>query len=200
MKKLGIVLTSAAIWGLCSVAQASITGVTATGDENVSVPVYTFSATDSQLTLNETQLGAGNVTGDITTDVPGDPTLTIQNVINNDTGYAWTGYHVNVFMTQPFTIANTIVLNPGWTGSVTQQPILSGGVYGGQIDYLGGTPVLNGQILSFSYQITFGGSASFSQELIPVPEPGSLSLLLGGGLLLAGLMFIRQRRSRTTVS
>jgi hypothetical protein len=199
MKKTRTFLMVAATLAWCSVAQASITDATASGDNNVSC-IYTFSPIDNTLTLNETQVGVGMITGDITTDVPGDPTLTIQNVINNDTGYAWPAYHVNVFMSQPFTIANTIVLNPGWTGSVTQQPVLSGSTYGGQIDYLGGTPVLDGQILSFSYQITFSGTASFSQELIPVPEPGPLSLVLGGGLLLAGCMFARQRRSRKTVS
>lgn len=200
MKRTSAFLMVAATLAWCSVAQASITGVTAVGDDNVSCPIYTWSPNNNLLTLNLSQVGAGNVSGDITTDVPGDPTLTIQNNINNDTGYDWPAYHVNVYMTQPFTIANPFVLNIGWTGSVTQQPILSGGVYGGQIDYVGGTPVTAGQILSFSYQITFGGAASFSQELVPVPEPGSFSLLLGGGFVLAGLMFIRQRRSWVAVA
>jgi len=46
--------------------------------------------------------------------------------------------------------------------------------------------------LEFSYKITFGGSThyNYDQDMSPVPEPGSIVLLVGG---LMGLLVIRRR-------
>jgi hypothetical protein len=38
----------------------------------------------------------------IDTDTIADPTLTLSSSVNNDTGFAWNGYQVNVVMSVPF--------------------------------------------------------------------------------------------------
>jgi hypothetical protein len=38
----------------------------------------------------------------IDTDTPLDPNLTLSSSVNNDTGFAWNGYQVNVVMSVPF--------------------------------------------------------------------------------------------------
>jgi hypothetical protein len=57
---------------------------------------------------------------------------------------------------------------------------------------LSGAPVGPGGILSFSYQLTFGGTVSFTETLTPinVPEPATAALL---GLAFAGMVAIRRR-------
>ena len=152
--------------------------------------------------MDSTQSGPGGIWGRIYTDSAEDPTLTLQNAINNDTDFSWTGYHVDVSMDQSFTITSPTVLNAGWTGSITAQPTWNGSQYVGELDFTGGTPVTVGQILSFSYQITFSGSTSFtfSQTLSPVPEPNPAGLLMSGGLVLGGLAFTRKFRSKTQTS
>lgn len=127
-------------------------------------------------------------------------TLTVQNTLNNATDMTWTGYHVDVSMAQPFTIANPFVSNPGWSAAITQQPTASGSGYTGMVDYVmgtGGASVPNGQLLSFSYQLVFtGGNASYMQNLSPVPEPTTFSLLAGGALLLGAFRLGRRQESR----
>jgi len=73
-----------------------------------------------------------------------------------------------------------------WTAYLTQQPVWNGTDWKGQLDFHAGTPVAIGGELDFSYAIHFVGSTSYSftQEMMPTPEPGTLSLLLGGVLLL----------------
>ncbi len=176
----------------CSVSQAGLTNVMNTAsDGDVSLGVYTIDIANSTVAFGNTnspvmQTGPGQISADFGVD--GDPTLTIQNIINNDTAFAWTSYGVNISMFQTFIIVNPASLNTGWTGSVIQQPVWNGSQYVGQISYAGGTPVAIGNLLYFSYQITFDGNASFGQTLTPnpVPEPGTLSLLAGGILLLLG--------------
>ena len=67
-----------------------------------------------------------------------DPTVTMRNTIDNDTGFSWTGYHVNVFMDNPFTVSAATIYTPatsepGWTGSITVSPaVLVGSQYEGR--------------------------------------------------------------------
>ena len=76
------------------------------------------------------------------TDSTTDPTLTINNSINNTSSFAWTEYVVNVAMNQSFSINSAGVMAPGgWTANITQPGAPVSGIYTGTIDYLGGTPV-----------------------------------------------------------
>jgi hypothetical protein len=178
-------------------AQASITSVGWNSyDPTFENVIYWNGGSGSGITYSTmaaTQTGAGSVGGYIYTSDPNDPTLTLGNNINNDTGFTWTGYNVDVSMNVTFSIANAIVSTPGgWTASILQ-PTLVGGVYTGHINYLAGTPVVNGQSLNFSYDITFsnGTQFGFSEDVTPVPEPGSLTIV---GLLCGGWMFAKKRR------
>jgi len=129
----------------------------------------------------------------ITTDTASDPTLTINNSINNTSSFAWTAYVVNVAMNQSFTIDSAGVVAPsGWSDGITQPGAPVGGIFTGTIDYTGGTPVaiyaaLN-STLDFGYQVTFGGSTQYSltESANPVPEPGAFSLLMIAGLWFGG--------------
>lgn len=126
----------------------------------------------------------------ITADTVNDPTLTINNSINNTSSFAWTAYVVNVAMDQSFTINSAGVVAPsGWSASISQPTGPVSGMYTGTIDYTGGTPVTIypalDSTLDFGYQVTFSGSTQYSltESANPVPEPGVLSLLAFAGLL-----------------
>jgi hypothetical protein len=187
-----------------SLSQASITSVPSW---NYSGGLYcyspVFSGTDQSVAINGFQSTFGSIGLTIMTDTPADPTLTVNNSINNQSSFAWTEYIVSVAMNQTFTINSAGVVAPGgWTANITQPGAPVAGVYTGTIDYLGGTPVaiypgLN-SILNYGYQITFSGSTSYTltESANPVPEPGILGLSLVGGTLMGGwLVARRQRRS-----
>jgi hypothetical protein len=184
---------------LCSVGNASIIHVTAAddGDGAVVCTNNMFDAETDSLTLVGNQYWSpGHILGAITTDSAEDPTLTLQTAIDNDTAFAWTAFHVNVYMTNTFSISAATVYTPGdWTASITA-PSWNGTEYQGSVDYYAGTPVGVGGTLDFSYKITFSGltSYTFCQEMIAVPEPGTLGLALMGGLLLVRLTMGRGRR------
>ena len=80
----------------------------------------------------------------IVTDTTTDPTLTINNSINNTSSFAWTEYVVNVAMNQSFSIDSAGVIAPvrlDGQSSLRQPGLTVSGNYTGTIDYLGGTPV-----------------------------------------------------------
>jgi len=139
----------------------------------------------------------GTVRGDIQTDTPGDPSLTLLHSINNDTGYTWTNYDVTITMSQSFSLSGVTVDN-GWSDVVTA-PVLMGSSWVGYIDLYAapyGTPVLVNGILDFGYTMSFTGSVSFSETLTPgpapVPEPGVMALLSLGA---AGWSARRRRKT-----
>jgi hypothetical protein len=175
--------------------QASIIGTPAIWDDNdgaVTCSGVTWDSVNSEFSIAGKQCwGPGHILGTITTDTPLDPTIKIINSIDNDTGFSWTDFQVDLSMNTTFTISNAAVTLPtGWTASVTQ-PTLVGGEYVGQIMYSGGTPVAVNDSLDFSYKMTFAGSTSYSycQTLTPIPEPVSMASLLG----FAGLALLRRR-------
>lgn len=196
MKKAYSLLVALALTFTSSITQAAITGVSAYGSGQISCPIYTFNPSQNLLALPFHQYGSGNIAGGILTDTPGDPTLSILNTINNDTGFSWTGYLVDVTMSHAFTLANPKVFNAGWTASITQ-PAWNGSEYSGQVAYTGGVAVPDGQLLVFGYDITFEGATQFdfSQKLTPVPEPGTMGFLALGALAFAGFGFLRRQRS-----
>ena len=181
---------------LATGSYAGIEGVDA-ADDGDGVLTCTTSYEAGVLTVDGTHniFDAGHVLGTITTDTAEDPILTIFNSLDNDTGLDWVAYHVNVSMSQPFTISGDNVTAPAdWSSTITSQPVMVGSDYVGQIDYMAGTPVADGETLTFGYAIDFSGSTSYSfcQELIPVsvPEPATLALATCG---LLGLFALRRR-------
>ncbi len=134
---------------------------------------------------------SGHILGNILTDTETDPALTLLHSIDNDTGVAWTDYHVKVTMNKPFTFSNVTVANNLWYANVTV-PTLVGSDWVGSIDYYSGDPVPNLGTLDFGYKMTFVGSVSFAEELTPtsVPEPATLMFAICG---LMGLLVLQRR-------
>ncbi len=148
--------------------------------------------------------GTGQMAAAITTDTPEDPTLTIGTGLDNDTFFAWSGYHIDVFMDRSFQIlATPTVSSPvGWSASYTPNSTFNGTLYVGSIDFSylpGGIPVNVGDEFDFSYQVKFSGSTTYSLtenvSVTPVPEPGTLGLLAIGSLLFGGRAIARKRNN-----
>jgi hypothetical protein len=185
--------------------QASFGGMTAIynysdGDGAFLCPTNTLNpggAVEANLSIVGNQFRSpGHMFVDVVTDTELDPTITLNNVIDNDTSFGWAGYQVNIFMNKSFTI-NFATLNApsGW--SVTPfAPVAvnTSSNWFGQFTFTGSPAIMPAGQIDFTYQVSFLGSVRFTQEMIPiaVPEPAAASLLLGGGLLL-GLMR-RQRK------
>ena len=198
MNKKMLLLIAPATFLIWSISSASITGIPTWsygGGLYCGGPVLTTdSNTGAQsVALNGNQWSFGAMELTITTDTANDPTLTINNSINNTSSFAWTAYVVSVAMNQSFSINSAGVVAPsGWTASIAQPSGLVSGVYTGMIDYTGGTPVaiypaLN-STLDFGYQVTFSGATQYSlaESANPVPEPGVFSLLMIAGLWFGG--------------
>jgi hypothetical protein len=188
----------------CSLSQASITSIP-TWDYSGGVYCYSpvFDSGAQSVGISGYQSSYGSIGLTIMTDTPADPTLTVNNSIDNETTFLWTEYVVSVAMNQSFSINSAGVVAPaGWTATITQPGTPVSGVYTGTIDYLGGTPVAiypgANSILNYGYQVTFGGSTSYSltESANPVPEPGMLGLILAGGTLM-GIWLVANRRWRS---
>lgn len=207
MKRLSIILIVVGGLMYCSIGKANIIYVNYAddGDGAVVCTPYSWSGSASSWTcpINGDQFwGPGHVVGTIQTSSDTDPNLTLTSAINNDTSSAWTAYDVNVYMNNPFTLsAASVTLPAGWTLTYFQSPAVpvasppAPESYEAQMVFTSGTPVaVNGE-LDFGYTITFTGSTdySFTQEMIPVPEPGTLGFLAAGALLSGGFLAARRR-------
>jgi hypothetical protein len=206
MNKQILLVVSASLLGW-SLSHASITSVPTwsySGGMYCYAPVFTSADQTVDLTGHQSSFGGMGLT--ILTDTPTDPTLTINNSINNTSSFAWTEYIVSVAMNQSFTINSAGVVAPGgWTAAITQPGAPVAGVYTGTIDYLGGTPVsiypqLN-STLNFGYQVTFSGSTSYSltESANPVPEPAAWGFLMAGGFVAGGWSLARRRQARLQI-
>ena len=203
--KIRILAIMAALLASAGFSRADIIGNTIADDGDGVITCYTYGFLKTgdqafQLSIDGSQNSwdYGHIQGNIITDTETDPTLALFNEIDNDTGYAWGDYHVQVTMSKSFTISSVGVGNSGWTFNTTA-PTQSGTNWIGYIDYYGySNPVLALGTLDFNYSMTFTGGASFQEQLVPspVPEPTTAGcFLLGLGALVCVQRFTQKRRS-----
>jgi hypothetical protein len=132
-----------------------------------------------------------HVQGDFTTNSELDPKVLIDETVDNNTTFAWTGYQIDIGMTKTFTISN-IITPDGWEYEITQpvsgMPIPTGGTgWLGTVDYYASNPsyaIAIGDEGEFGFKITFTGSVAFCTEQVPTPEPATMTLLCIGALAL----------------
>lgn len=179
-------------------AQASILTLSYGSTDNSALNCSYYNWTQTGISVFGQQYSAGQMAGVITTDTTTDPTLTLTSSLNNDTLFPWTGYQVSVSMTQTFTLSGAQVTVPsGWTANVTQ-PELSGGFYVGHVNYSAGTPVAVGGTLNYAFTMSFSGATqySFTEAVVPVPEPGAVGFAFLTGAGLACVVVARGRQMR----
>ena len=211
MKKLSFVLIALAGLIVCSISRANITGIYWWDDGSGAIICSStnWNSADSVLSMAGSQSGPGQMNGWVKTDSPDDPTLTLSGAVDNDTGFAWTSYQVNVYMSVLFSFVapGPSVDNPApdtppddnWFVSGVVAPAWNGSQYEGTLYFSAGTPVNIGDELDFTYSIHFASATqySFTQEMIPVPEPGAFGLMMVGGFALGGLAW-KRRGNRST--
>ena len=75
--------------------------------------------------------------------------MTLENTVNNDTGFAWTAYYADVYLNTTFTLSDPVVLYgattvPGWYASPATPQTASGpigsGPYAGDYEAQGQLP------------------------------------------------------------
>jgi hypothetical protein len=194
-KVLLIALASFPSWFICDASITSIPSWSYSGGLYCYAPVLTTDSGNGaqSVGINGYQSSFGEMGLTIVTDSTNDPTLTVNDSIDNESSFAWTEYIVNVAMNQAFSINSAGVVAPSdWTANITQPSGPVSGIYTGTIDYVGGTPVaiypgLN-STLDYGYQVEFSGATQYSltESVNPVPEPGVFNFLMAGGLLLGG--------------
>jgi hypothetical protein len=131
----------------------------------------------------------GHLQGDFITDTPEDPTVSLVQIITNDTDFVWTDYHITIGMPQPFSIVGAFGPTD-WTWNVTpatDRLALPGHptprtCWVGTIHYYAGSPIPIGGSGRFGFVVSFEGTVSFCTEQIPTPEPTSVLLLALGAL------------------
>ena len=211
MKKQIVLLVVVATFACCSVSQAMLTGAQwlPSSCTNLTCNSQDFDGDAVSMTGTQLSMNAARIVGTYTTDSPGDPTLFLGSSVDNDTGYVWDSYQVNVIMSVPFTFfgiptVSTVPPDAWFLASTTAPTLQSSGPYTGKYEgtmiFSAGAPLGIGDVLFFNYAINFASSTdyAFTQEMIPmysqIPEPGMLALAGLGGLALA---FRLRRNSRT---
>jgi hypothetical protein len=135
---------------------------------------------------------------DFTLDSPLDPIAWIYKDVENGTPFAWTNYQIKVMrVDQTFSILDAV--GPaGWDYPATITPVawnptgglLGTGAYEGTVDFAQGmgSSIAIGDFGLFKVKLSFLGNSSglvnfcLQQIPTPVPEPGTLMLLVAGSL------------------
>jgi hypothetical protein len=151
------------------------------------VPVYDLAVSGVQ------NFYPAHVNGDFTTDESGDPIVWIVESVENNTGFTWTDYHIDIGMDQPFSIIG-VVAPLNWTYSVSgpSYPLpLPGNDYHGDgwvgtvnYDIGTGSSIPVGSSGNFGIVVSFSGDVAFCTAQVPTPEPATIALLALGGLAL----------------
>jgi hypothetical protein len=203
MNRRGILLTILAAFVCFSSSYANITNVTyaSDGDGAFTCTPWSWSGSASEVSMDiygDLHWGPGHMTIDVLADSPGDPTLKLSNSIDNDTSFAWTQFTVNLTMGVGFTLTNVVVTTPGtWSVvSFDQTASYTGSNYLATVVYDSGPAIAINDAIDFGYWVQFSGSPSYTitQEMIPVPEPSTLGLVILGGLFIASRTLRRGRQ------
>jgi hypothetical protein len=211
MEKRGILLAGLLSFILCSISSANVTNINyaSDGDGVFNCSAWQWTGNLPEVTVptiygdyvDPTGVGApGHLILNVSADSELDPTLKISNSIDNDSSFAWTAFTVNIYMAVQFTVTNTTLSGPaGWSlaSPTVQNATFNGTQWEATVLYQGGPAIPNDAVSSidFGYWVKFSGLPNYviTQEMIPVPEPSTLTLL-AAGLLMGGLA-IRRRKS-----
>jgi hypothetical protein len=177
-----------------SLAEAKIIDATCTAGDGGGIVMegMTWEWSDAEMTarmwVREVQkLPVGYLYPTFTADSELDPSAHIIKEVDNDTTFAWTDYHINLTLNKTFQIVSA-VQPTGWLTPVMTQPSeVSPGVWQGAVDYYYGGPgteILIGGTATYDVKASFAGSANFTVEQRPTPEPSTLGLLAIGAVAL----------------
>jgi len=194
-----LAVTLLLIFGTTSLVNASITAWDCNddGDGAIDMDKPTWTVVDPVLHDYDLSMDGvqqwypAHVAGDFTTSDALDPTVRIIEDVLNDTGFAWTDYHITMGMSHTFSFVSSGLLTPaGWTAVVSA--VLPGTIPNGGSGYVGtinyyqsaGDAIDVGDTGTFGFKVSFAGSIAFCTEQIPTPEPATIGLLGLGALAL----------------
>ena len=148
---------------------------------------------------------------------PADPLVMCGIGVSNVSDVAWSNYQVNVTLAVPdqlssgtYSITNASVYSPaGWTVTSLSPLTYAGTDVSGDYDYtaslnMAGAPSIGiGGELVYGFWLNFGAEPNFSVAVATmsiaagpeVPEPGTIALVLAGGLSLVAYAWRKQRRT-----